>query len=1178
MTHFALLLRTLAYHWRTNVAVLLGVIVGTAVMGGALIVGDSVRGSLRAMTLVRLGGVDHALHGPRFFREALAMELTAELAKSTGVRGQYEIAPALVVQTSIERRAANSANVEARAGKAQLYGIDDRFWQLTNSGGVPAPVEQQVLLSHRAAEQLGAKPGDAVVLVVEVPPTIPRDSLLGKRDDAAIEIPVTVHSVLEENSGAGRFGLQPDQQLPILAYVPFKLLQERLGLAAGAPKGDPPLPVEARCNALFVHAAQPTSETAARKAAQELTRVLGETWQLADLNLRVTTSEKGYVSLESGQMILDSLTADAGRTVAKKLDAATSPVMVYLANEISTAPNALSRYSVVAGIDPALFEQLPPFGPWQFVGPKLDTPLGEGELLKDGVGEIVLNSFLAQDLKAKVGDVVKMTYHLVGSHGELPEEARQFKVRGIVELRGTVADDRGLTPEVPGITDVETFDDWDQPFPMKKVTPRDDIYWGEFRATPKAFITLKSAQHLWHSRYGDLTSLRIAPPANHKGGLPEFATLVTNELRGTLKPEETGLVFRAVKAEGLAAAAGTTDFSVLFLAFSFFLILAALGLIGLLFRLGVERRAPQLGLLLASGFSPRRVRGLLLQEAAFVVIVGGLVGAAAAVGYAALMLHGLRTWWIGAIGTRFLDLYVTPLSVILGFVLAAGSALFAVWWRLRDLGKIPVRSLLSGVVEPPLSDANKLRRGRWTYLTAVSTSAVAALVALGVIVGIIPRSEAFMGISWPTCCFFIVGLSALTAGVSWLGIWIASDRTVAVRGRGLSGMARLGVRNAGRNRSRSVTTTALMATATFLITAIAAGHRNPAVETPDIRSGNGGFTLVAESPVPVLQDLDTPKGRDALNLTDDEATAALAPLKQSVAFRVNPGENASCLNIYQTSQPTILGVPPAMYKRGGFEFVEAREAEPWLRLEAPLADGVVPVLGDMNTLQYSLHKAPGAIFEIRDEQNRPVKVQVVGMFDGSVFQGVLLMSERHFRQLYPSRGYQYFLLDLGANPSKDETRKVSEMLESRIAGFDCEPVATRLADFLAVQNTYLSTFQTLGGLGLILGALGLAAVMLRNVVERRSELALMRACGFKRFDLISLVASENALLLVWGLATGTLSALIAMSPHLLTTGADFSWRDTGLILLAVLATGLCASLFAILEALRTPVLKTLRSE
>src|SRR5690606_41386733 len=103
------------------------------------------------------------------------------------------------------------------------------------------------------------------------------------------------------------------------------------------------------------------------------------------------------------------------------------------------------------------------------------------------------------------------------------------------------------------------------------------------------------------------------------------------------------------------------------------------------------------------------------------------------------------------------------------------------------------------------------------------------------------------------------------------------------------------------------------------------------------------------------------------------------------------------------------------------------------------------------------------------------------------------------------------------------------------------PVAERLADFLAVQNTYLSTFQTLGGLGLLLGTLGLGTVMLRNVLERRGELALLRAVGFRRGQVTSMVLVENAFLLLWGLSAGAISPLMAMSPHRSSISPALPW-------------------------------------
>ena len=134
----------------------------------------------------------------------------------------------------------------------------------------------------------------------------------------------------------------------------------------------------------------------------------------------------------------------------------------------------------------------------------------------------------------------------------------------------------------------------------------------------------------------------------------------------------------------------------------------------------------------------------------------------------------------------------------------------------------------------------------------------------------------------------------------------------------------------------------------------------------------------------------------------------------------------------------------------------------------------------------------------------------------------------------------------------------------------------RLGRYLAVQNTYLSTVQSLGALGLLLGTLGLAAAQLRSVVERRGELALLRSAGFPRVRLTRLVMTENGLLVAGGLAVGMLAASLAVLPHWLLRDADIPWW-TLLILPAVVALcGLVATWGATKRVLAAPILDALR--
>lgn len=1215
MTRSRLVLAGLLHYWRTNLAVLFGAVAATAVIGGALVVGDSVRDSLQAMSLVRLGKVDHALHGERFFREALA----DEIARQPGWSERFAaIAPALVMQGSLDRREA--VGDIARAGRVNVYGVDARLWELIDRGDVAPPLENEAILNSRTAEALGASPGDEIVLRVELPESIPRESLFGERDAVSQAIALTVREILPDELGAARFGLDPQQQIPPLVFVPLPTLQKALDLAEERRRIPAERRIEVlptRVNALFVQAT-PSGDAIAPETAAALNGLLQATWRLEDLGLNLRPiAQRNYLSLESERLILEDTFAAAGAQAAERLGVAHEPVLVYLANEITPTDSdpqdveRYSMYSIVAGVD------LPPpaeFGPFENAGDPPELPLGPRD--------IILNDWLAEDLRVRPGELIALKYNRVGSHAEIIEDTAHFTVRGIVRLAGA-ADDRGFTPEVRDVTDVERYEDWKQPFPMKlgRVTDRDDRYWEERRATPKAFVSLTAARELWGTRHGSQTSLRIAPPPGRTAA--EARDAIARELLATIDPQAIGMAFQPVKFRGLEAARGTTDFAGLFVGFSFFLILAATILIVLLFRLAVERRATQVGLLSAIGFTQAQVRRMFFAEGLLVVCAGGLLGTAAAAGYAALMVHGLRTWWIGAIGTRFLFVSVHWESLAIGFAIAVSVAAAGVWWALRQLRKIAPRDLLAGATEAPLAAGAQRRRGRRAGVVGAVSAILAGALLVAVLTGAIPNVEAFAGLSWQVVAFFLVGTMLLAASVAFLSSWLDSDRAPAVRGRGLTGLGRLGMRNTARNRQRSVFTVGLIAAATFVIVAVAAGRRNPVEERPDRNSGNGGFRLVAESSVPILHDLNTPAGQDSLGIRSAPGSdeARLLDAMEVVPFRVKPGEDASCLNIYRTRLPTILGVPQRMIDRGGFKFADTRAEEPWRLLERPgsaiktpspskqqsttgelqaTADeepaepqqsspsapiATIPVLGDANTLQYSLHKGIGDTIAVPSDEAPEYVLEIVGMLDGSVFQGVLLMSEENFQRLYPDQsGYRYFLIGDksgdGSQLSQHDAAEVARFLETGLAsyGFDAEPVVVRLAAFLAVQNTYLSTFQTLGGLGLLLGTFGLATVMLRNVLERRGELALLRAVGFQNRRLGVLVLWENAFLLAWGLVAGTVSALLAMTPHLRSTGADVPWLSGGAILASVFAIGMIAALLAVREAVRTPILETLRSE
>ena len=254
-------------------------------------------------------------------------------------------------------------------------------------------------------------------------------------------------------------------------------------------------------------------------------------------------------------------------------------------------------------------------------------------------------------------------------------------------------------------------------------------------------------------------------------------------------------------------------------------------------------------------------------------------------------------------------------------------------------------------------------------------------------------------------------------------------------------------------------------------------------------------------------------------------------------------------------------------------------ANRWLLLEREFADGAVPFIADANSAAYVLHLGLGEDFVLeRGGAAAPLRLRLVATLSDSIFQGELLMSEQNFLRHFPEQeGYRFFLLDL---PDDRDAPRVAALMEERLSdfGFDAASTSERLAGFHRVENTYLSTFQMLGGLGLALGTLGLAAVLLRNVLERRRELALLRAVGYNGRHFGLMIVAENALLLACGLLTGTVCALLAIAPVVAARGGRLPFASLGLLLAAVVVSGLAASLVATAATLRAPLLASLREE
>ncbi len=1103
MNLFKLARRSLTFYWRTNIGVLLSVVVSTSVLTGALIVGDSVRQSLMMMVDARLGQTQFALvPQKRFFRAVLSDELASELDTMA--------APLLQV-----RGLMTNSNGTKRANRVEVLGIDERFYRIgTQKNLFVKDFNNTVILNEPLAARLGANTGDEIVLRIEKPSLMPRDVPITPDSDLSTAFRLHVGTVADQ-SEFGRFSLQSNQIAPMNVFVPLRWLQEKIGRSEQA-------------NILLVASSRNDNIT-----IEKANDAISKSWQLADAEFQCHRLEgRNYFEIRSKRVFIDDFLSDAAMNVGD------NPVgiLTYFVNELRLR-DKVTPYSMVSAIQPSTDV----------------NSIVPADMQDD---EVIINRWLADDLGAKVGDSLELTYFVMGLVRKLEQQSASFRIRKILPMEAPAIDPE-LMPDFPGLADVDNCRDWDPgiDIDLDKIRTKDEQYWDKYRGTPKAFVTLDAGRKMWANRYGNLTAVRY-PLKN------QSQEDISRKLLTSVDPAKVGLFFMPVRQQGSKAGGGSTDFGQLFLGLSMFIIMAALILTGLLFVFGVENRSEQIGMLLAVGLSPKQVKRLLLTEGGILAVSGAIIGTAVALLYTKIMIYGLATIWRSAIAGSQIQFYFETSTLFTGAIGAVIVSLIAIWFTLRKQLSRPARELLAGALRWQFFKTKRSSKGRTGFLIAALSfmGAVLLLVLMGT-----GDSSSVSG------AFFGAGALLLIAG---LGVSHSLLKIAAGRwNRAFVSVAGLGLRNTTRRTGRSLAVVGLLACGIFLVIAVGANKKDPLAGAHKRDSGTGGFALYGESTIPILYDLNSSSGRESMRLDDGSLDGV-----QIVQFRVHDGDDASCLNLNRAQMPRLLGVQSEqLQKRSAFGFskvVEGADKEnAWELLDRNLGENVVPAIGDYATVVWALGKSVGDEIEYTDEKGRQFRLRLVGLLNNTILQGSLLISEKEFVRRFPSdEGYRMFLID--ADWSRTEA--LSDKLTLRLSDFGLEltPTAQRLARFMAVENTYLSIFQLLGGLGLILGSIGLGLVVLRNVLERRGELAMLQAVGFNKSTLRRLVFDEHSTLMLAGLACGIIAALVAVGPVLWTHGARIPY-------LLIVAIGISAVLWiwiATTFALSGNMIDALRNE
>ena len=1086
---FNLAIRSLRYYWRTHLGVLAGTLLASAVLTGALLVGDSVDYSLRTFAMMRLGGIHHAVSTQnQFFQQALVSELSKKVDTDLAAALQLRGMAIFQGQRSEDRRQVN---------RVEIVGVDGDFW-VFGEGPVVELGPNETAINGKLALALGVEAGDEISLRVAKPSLMSRDSALSwSSEDRTRRGRYRILKVLSDDE-LGRFGLSPSQVPPYNAFIGLGPLQEQVELSG-------------RVNLLFAGGGV---------SPDELDLALKESWSPEHVGLKLSAHPSGVLQLDTDRVFLNAEMTRAALTIPDAVG-----TLTYLINSISKGEKSTPYSFVVAG------------------------PVPEG--MEDD--EMVINRWLADQLDARVGDRLATTYYELLSSNDFVERDRDFTVHSIVEM-ADLDTEKDLMPNYPGLSDVESCADWDVGMPMDEELLEDEAneaYWDAYRQTPKAFVTLGAGQEMWANRFGSLTAVRYPGDAGR-------AAQVLEALTQEMDPALAGLYFLPVREQALAAVSEAMDFGGLFLGMSFFLIAAALMLTGLLFVFGVQQRASEMGALLALGFRPGTVRLLLLSEGFIIAVVGAVAGAGLGVVYMRALLYGLGRYWQGAVANATILYHAGSATLIMGgaiSLLCAMGAMSIAMWR---QSKRSARDLLSLDFTQDQPTGSKPR----SRTIGLALSAAGIVLSLGIIA--YARVADVAEIMIP---FFAAGSLLLVSG---LGLFRHALIVLNTEGeaRGLT-LPKLALQNVARRQGRSLTVVGLLACGSFLVFAVSAMQEDLYANAHHRSSGTGGFALIAESTFPLLEDL--------LESIDEQEVSA-------TAIKVRDGDDASCLNLNHAQTPRVLGVNvEELASRGAFSSDKDAGAI-WKLLDLELEGGAIPALiGDTNTGLWTLKKKAGIergdVLLYRDESGAEVEVKLVGTLPMrlSVFQGTILISDEAFARLFPSEaGHRMFLIDAPEGRGLEVAAKLRRSFDR--FGLDAVPAVQRLLEFYAVETTYLAMFLVLGGLGLAIGSVGMGVVVLRNLLERRGEMAMLRALGFDRGPIYRVLFTEYGVLLIAGLGIGGIAAAVSTIPALFATESQVAVGVQLRLGLAVLLTCAGCMALAVFTGFRKGDFSALRNE
>ena len=596
---FKLVIRTIRFYKKPVFYQVLIIALLSAVITGSLLTGSSVRSSLKRSATERLGNTGIAISsGTRYFDVSLAKRMQDSL--KINCAGILEL-----------NGYCQNLSTQKEAFKTNIFAVNHDFFSFQGYDSLKIK-QGEIAVNKRLADYLQLKPGDDLAIHFSEITDIPASAPFSPDKEISTSIVLKVGIILNPVE-TGNFSLSISQITPMNIFVNLSDIESN------------------SVNSLKIN--RLLLDERSGYSTSQVSKILRQSLLPSDIGIRIRKVKKTnqYELISDRIFIDDAITEDI-----RDLIPSSAPVLTYLGNRFIVG-NRSTPYSFVSALPSSLY-------------PEICTG-----------NRIIINSWMADDLKAKQDDTLKMYWYSPDSLNKLIERNQDFIIDRIVAMDGIWSDSL-LMPDFPGISGSESCSDWDAGIPirMNEIRPKDEDYWNKYRGTPKAFINYEKGKELWGNNFGPATAIRFQAGVTGKE--------IASKLNGSLDPAETGFTITDIADESIKAADQSVDFGTLFLSLGFFLIVASIVLLSFAVSSYFDSKREQLHTYFALGFKSAWIKKLLFAETGIIALFGTLAGAFAGVLVNMLITKALNSVWKGAVQTDTLNAFFNIVPIITGFV------------------------------------------------------------------------------------------------------------------------------------------------------------------------------------------------------------------------------------------------------------------------------------------------------------------------------------------------------------------------------------------------------------------------------------------------------------------------------------------------------------------------------